>query len=47
MTIIDIKEGIRSELVLLSEAAIAGDYLKASKHFDRIMLLTQELGAFA
>ena len=47
MTIIDIKEGIRSELVLLSEAAIAGDYVKASKHFDRIMVLTEKLGAFA
>lgn len=47
MTLIDIKDGIRSELVLLSEAAIAGDYVKASKHFDRIMVLTQKLGAFA
>ena len=47
MTIIDIKEGIRSELVLLSEAAIAGDYVKASKHFDRIMVLTEKMGTFA
>jgi len=47
MTIIEIKTHIREHLELLAKAAMSGDNITASKHYDIIMQLTQELGKHA